>query len=108
MNSDTHFHDKIREKLSEVFTRESQINQAHPFEAFVILTLLAISPILDDVQNLEIHMTFRVLAVTLYMGFTNKWKKFRRRRKILPYLVTCSGLVIQTFSSVLFVMDQQR
>lgn len=40
-------HDQIRDKFSEVFKRESAINQAHPFEAFAILFLLVVWPLME-------------------------------------------------------------
>lgn len=41
------FHDQMRDKFIEVFTKDSDMTSMHQFEATMILGVLAIWPILD-------------------------------------------------------------
>lgn len=58
-NPDTQFHDQLKSKFVEVFTKETNLNFIHPFETFLYLGVLTIWPIIyylnsltDDNHNL--------------------------------------------------------
>ncbi|CAD8126773.1 unnamed protein product [Paramecium sonneborni] len=97
-------HDQIRDKFSEVFSRESSINQSHPFEAFAILFTLVIWPLMETQQHKEVHLTIRVLFLSSLMGILRKSKK---RIKINGNVVMYLGIFIQTISGILFLYEKQ-
>ncbi|CAD8087700.1 unnamed protein product [Paramecium primaurelia] len=97
-------HDQIRDKFSEVFKRESAINQAHPFEAFAILFLLVVWPLMETQQHQEVHLTIRVLLLSSLMGILKKSKK---KIQIHGNVVMYLGIFIQILSSILYIYHKQ-
>lgn len=89
-NPDTQFHDQLKSKFVEVFTKETNLNFIHPFETFLYLGGLSIWPIvyylnsLTDEANtlIEQCLTFRITLISVYVALTKKKRKVKFRN---PY-----------------------
>ncbi|CAD8210137.1 unnamed protein product [Paramecium pentaurelia] len=97
-------HDQIKDRFSEVFARQSNINQTKPKDIYFILLILVIWPIIESTENQEYHISLRVILVFILANTLRNNKKIRQENtKILVYL----GISIQLISNIIFVYQEK-
>ncbi|CAD8072365.1 unnamed protein product [Paramecium primaurelia] len=94
-------HDQIKDKFSQIFTKESNINQTKPLDAFLLLFILVIWPLIESTDNQEYYISFRVILIFIIANNIRNTKQ--DNAKILVYL----GISIQLISNLIFVYQEQ-
>ncbi|CAK91621.1 unnamed protein product (macronuclear) [Paramecium tetraurelia] len=97
-------HDQIKDKFLEVFSKRSDLNQTKPLDAVLLLSILALWPLIESTDNQEYHMSLRIILVFVVANIIRNTKPDSRSHpKILVYL----GISLQLFSNLIFVYQEQ-